>query len=57
VSHPDVYAVGDNALGLAPTCEPLRMSCATDLPTGTYVTDVVATTAGVASRSRWCAVR
>jgi NADH dehydrogenase FAD-containing subunit len=42
VSHPDVYAVGDSALGLAPTGEPLRMSCATGLPTGGYVADVVA---------------
>jgi NADH dehydrogenase len=42
VSHPDVYAVGDSALGRTPGGVALRMSCATGLPTGQYVADVVA---------------
>jgi NADH:ubiquinone reductase (H+-translocating) len=42
VSHPDVYAVGDSALGRTLRGDVLRMSCATGLPTGQYVADVVA---------------
>jgi NADH:ubiquinone reductase (H+-translocating) len=41
VSHPDVYAVGDSALGRTPRGEVLRMSCATGLPTAQYVADAV----------------
>jgi NADH dehydrogenase FAD-containing subunit len=42
VSHPDVYAVGDSSLGRTPRGDVLRMACATGLPTGQYVADVVA---------------
>jgi NADH dehydrogenase FAD-containing subunit len=42
VSHPDVYAVGDSALGRTPRGDVLRMACATGLPTGQYVGDVIA---------------
>ena len=42
VSHPDVYAVGDIALGRTPRGDVLRMSCATGLPTSLHLADVVA---------------
>ncbi len=34
-SHPDVYAAGDAAAAWSPAAGPLRMACATALPTGT----------------------
>ncbi|MFC4375939.1 NAD(P)/FAD-dependent oxidoreductase [Nocardia halotolerans] len=37
VSHPDIYAAGDAALVAGPGERPLRMACATALPTGGYV--------------------
>ncbi|MFD3740355.1 NAD(P)/FAD-dependent oxidoreductase [Streptomyces sp. NPDC058629] len=33
VSHPDVYAIGDAALVMGPGDKPLRMSCASGVPT------------------------
>jgi NADH:ubiquinone reductase (H+-translocating) len=42
ISHPDIYAVGDSALGHTPRGDVLRMACATGLPTGQYVADAVA---------------
>ncbi len=42
VSHPDVYAVGDSAAVHHTDGSPLRMSCATGLPLGQYVGDVIA---------------
>ncbi|WP_280217903.1 NAD(P)/FAD-dependent oxidoreductase [Nocardia neocaledoniensis] len=37
LSHPDIYAAGDAALVAGPGGRPLRMACATALPTGSYV--------------------
>ncbi|MFD4427763.1 NAD(P)/FAD-dependent oxidoreductase [Nocardia sp. NPDC058497] len=37
LSHPDIYAAGDAALIDGPGDRPLRMACATALPTGSYV--------------------
>ncbi|WP_280297915.1 NAD(P)/FAD-dependent oxidoreductase [Nocardia neocaledoniensis] len=37
LSHPDIYAAGDAALVAGPGDRPLRMACATALPTGSYV--------------------
>lgn len=42
VSHPDVYAVGDSAVVGHTDGSPLRMACATALPLGQYVGDVIA---------------
>jgi NADH dehydrogenase FAD-containing subunit len=42
-SHPDVYAVGDSALGRTRSGDPMRMSCATGLPSAQYLADAVAT--------------
>lgn len=41
VSHPDVYAAGDSAAARHSDGSPLRMSCATGLPLGQYVGDVI----------------
>ncbi|PMR61173.1 oxidoreductase [Verrucosispora sp. ts21] len=41
VSHPDVYAVGDAALAEGPGGKPLRMSCATGIPTGWQAADAI----------------
>ncbi|MBP2706849.1 FAD-dependent oxidoreductase [Microbispora sp. RL4-1S] len=42
VSHPDVYAVGDAAMMIGPGDKPLRMSCASGLPTAWQGADAIA---------------
>ena len=42
VSHPDVYAVGDAALANGPGDKPLRMSCASGVPTAWQAADAIA---------------
>ncbi|MEU9578351.1 NAD(P)/FAD-dependent oxidoreductase [Streptomyces chilikensis] len=42
VSHPDVYAVGDAALVMGPGGKPLRMSCASGVPTSWQAADSIA---------------
>ncbi|CAL9476227.1 NAD(P)/FAD-dependent oxidoreductase [Streptomyces sp. enrichment culture] len=42
VSHPDVYAVGDSALVSGPGDKPLRMSCASGVPTAWQAADAIA---------------
>ncbi|MFB4423136.1 NAD(P)/FAD-dependent oxidoreductase [Streptomyces sp. QL37] len=42
VSHPDVYAIGDAALVKGPGGKPLRMSCASGLPTAWQAADSIA---------------
>jgi len=42
VSHPDVYAIGDAALVMGPGDKPLRMSCATGVPTAWQAADSIA---------------
>ncbi|MEU2256321.1 FAD-dependent oxidoreductase [Nocardia xishanensis] len=42
VSHPDVYAVGDAALAPGANGDPLRMSCASGVPTAYQAADVIA---------------
>ncbi|MEU0179084.1 FAD-dependent oxidoreductase [Streptomyces massasporeus] len=42
VSHPDVYAVGDAALAMGPGDKPLRMSCASGVPTAWQAADAIA---------------
>jgi NADH dehydrogenase FAD-containing subunit len=42
VSHPDVYAVGDAALVTGPGDKPLRMSCASGIPTAWQAADAIA---------------
>ncbi|HEU5129488.1 MAG TPA: FAD-dependent oxidoreductase [Glycomyces sp.] len=42
VSHPEVYAVGDAALAAGPGGEPLRMSCASGVPTAWQAADAIA---------------
>ncbi|MFH9010894.1 NAD(P)/FAD-dependent oxidoreductase [Streptomyces sp. NPDC017943] len=42
VSHPDVYAVGDAALVAGPGGKPLRMSCASGVPTSWQAADAIA---------------
>ncbi|MDT0394177.1 MULTISPECIES: FAD-dependent oxidoreductase [Streptomyces] len=42
VSHPDVYAIGDAALVMGPGDKPLRMSCASGIPTAWQAADSVA---------------
>ncbi|RII11942.1 NADH dehydrogenase-like protein YjlD [Streptomyces sp. YIM 130001] len=42
VSHPDVYAIGDAALVMGPGDKPLRMSCASGVPTSWQAADTVA---------------
>ncbi|WP_086786378.1 NAD(P)/FAD-dependent oxidoreductase [Streptomyces caniscabiei] len=42
VSHPEVYAVGDAALVAGPGDKPLRMSCASGVPTAWQAADAVA---------------
>ncbi|SFW67495.1 NAD(P)/FAD-dependent oxidoreductase [Amycolatopsis australiensis] len=42
VSHPDVYAVGDAALARGAGGTPLRMSCASGIPTAHHAADVIA---------------
>ncbi|MEU0759513.1 FAD-dependent oxidoreductase [Streptomyces microflavus] len=42
LSHPDVYAIGDAALVMGPGDEPLRMSCASGVPTAWQAADSIA---------------
>ncbi|KUO02593.1 NAD(P)/FAD-dependent oxidoreductase [Streptomyces caeruleatus] len=42
LSHPDVYAIGDAALVTGPGDKPLRMSCASGVPTAWQAADAVA---------------
>ncbi|WP_280494062.1 NAD(P)/FAD-dependent oxidoreductase [Nocardia asiatica] len=42
VSHPDVYAVGDAALAPGANGDPLRMSCASGVPSAYLAADVIA---------------
>jgi NADH dehydrogenase len=42
VSHPDVYAVGDAAMVTGPGGMPLRMSCASGIPTAWQAADAIA---------------
>lgn len=42
VSHPDVYAIGDAALVMGPGDKPLRMSCASGVPTAWQAADALA---------------
>ncbi|GAA3145559.1 FAD-dependent oxidoreductase [Planomonospora alba] len=42
VSHPDVYAVGDAAMAAGPGGRPLRMSCASGIPTAWRAADAIA---------------
>jgi NADH dehydrogenase FAD-containing subunit len=42
VSHPDVYAVGDAALAPGASGTPLRMSCASGVPTAHQAADAIA---------------
>ncbi|GAA0659568.1 FAD-dependent oxidoreductase [Streptomyces thermocarboxydovorans] len=41
VSHPEVYAVGDAAHAMGPGGKPLRMSCATGVPTAWQAADAI----------------
>ncbi|MET9874362.1 FAD-dependent oxidoreductase [Actinacidiphila glaucinigra] len=42
VSHPDVYAIGDAALAMGAGGKPLRMSCASGIPTAWQAADAIA---------------
>jgi NADH dehydrogenase FAD-containing subunit len=42
VSHPDVYAIGDTAYAIGPNNKPLRMSCASGVPTAWQAADAIA---------------
>ncbi|MFF1919023.1 NAD(P)/FAD-dependent oxidoreductase [Streptomyces sp. NPDC058221] len=42
VSHPDVYAIGDAAMVMGPGGKPLRMSCASGVPTAWQAADGIA---------------
>jgi NADH dehydrogenase FAD-containing subunit len=42
VSHPEVYAIGDAALVMGPADKPLRMSCASGIPTAWQAADSIA---------------
>ena len=42
VSHPAVYAVGDSVLAMGPGDKPLRMSCASGVPTAWQAADAIA---------------
>ncbi|MFF9773676.1 NAD(P)/FAD-dependent oxidoreductase [Streptomyces sp. NPDC013978] len=42
VSHPEVYAIGDAALVMGPGGKPLRMSCASGVPTSWQAADTIA---------------
>ncbi|GAA1672207.1 FAD-dependent oxidoreductase [Glycomyces endophyticus] len=41
VSHPDVYAVGDAAYAIGDSGSPLRMSCASGIPTAQVAADAI----------------
>ncbi|MER5938511.1 FAD-dependent oxidoreductase [Streptomyces sp. NPDC001928] len=42
VSHPEVYAIGDAAMVMGPGDKPLRMSCASGVPTAWQAADAIA---------------
>ncbi|MFC5220791.1 NAD(P)/FAD-dependent oxidoreductase [Streptomyces coerulescens] len=42
VSHPEVYAIGDAAMVMGPGGKPLRMSCASGVPTAWQAADAIA---------------
>ncbi|WP_037850897.1 NAD(P)/FAD-dependent oxidoreductase [Streptomyces sp. NRRL S-340] len=42
LSHPDVYAIGDAAMAAGPGGKPLRMSCASGIPTAWQAADALA---------------
>ncbi|GLW09361.1 oxidoreductase [Microtetraspora sp. NBRC 13810] len=42
VSHPDVYAIGDAAMVMGPGDKPLRMSCASGIPTAWQAASTIA---------------
>ena len=42
VSHPDVYVIGDAARAMGPGDKPLRMSCASGVPTAWQAADAIA---------------
>ena len=42
VSHPQVYAIGDAALAMGPGDKPLRMSCASGVPSAWQAADAIA---------------
>ncbi|MGW2835404.1 NAD(P)/FAD-dependent oxidoreductase [Streptomyces sp. NPDC001286] len=42
ISHPDVYAVGDAAWAMGPGDKPLRMSCASGVPSAWQAADAIA---------------
>ncbi|WP_320780824.1 NAD(P)/FAD-dependent oxidoreductase [Streptomyces sp. CRN 30] len=42
LSHPDVYAIGDAAMVTGPGGKPLRMSCASGIPTAWQAADAIA---------------
>lgn len=42
VSHPDVYAIGDAAMATGAGGKPLRMSCASGIPTAWQAADAIA---------------
>jgi NADH dehydrogenase FAD-containing subunit len=42
VSHPEVYAIGDAALATGPGDKPLRMSCASGVPSAWQAADAIA---------------
>ncbi|MFE0633008.1 NAD(P)/FAD-dependent oxidoreductase [Streptomyces sp. NPDC058864] len=42
VSHPDVYAIGDAAMAMGAGGKPLRMSCASGIPTAWQAADSIA---------------
>jgi NADH dehydrogenase FAD-containing subunit len=42
VSHPDVYAVGDAAMAIGAGDKPLRMACASGIPTAWLAADAIA---------------
>ncbi|MGW1166388.1 NAD(P)/FAD-dependent oxidoreductase [Streptomyces sp. NPDC002550] len=42
VSHPEVYAIGDAAMATGPGGKPLRMSCASGVPTAWQAADAIA---------------
>ncbi|GGL92699.1 oxidoreductase [Streptomyces fumigatiscleroticus] len=42
VSHPDVYAIGDAAMAMGAGDKPLRMSCASGVPTAWQAADAIA---------------
>lgn len=49
-SHPDVYAIGDAALVAGPGGKPLRMSCASGIPTAWQAADDRAISAALTGR-------